>query len=48
MTSEMHMDIVVPKGKNFFLGNNRKQSNDLRFWDEHFIEELRYTIKLLK
>lgn len=35
----IEMDFIVPEGKIFFLGDNRRVSNDARFWAEPFIDE---------
>lgn len=35
----INMDFIVPEGKLFFLGDNRKVSIDARFWIDKFIDE---------
>lgn len=33
------IDIIVPKGKVFFLGDNRRVSRDARYWEDMFVDE---------
>ena len=35
----INMDFIVPEGKLFFLGDNRRVSNDARYWNNTFIDE---------
>lgn len=36
--SETERTFVVPEGKYLFLGDNRKYSNDARFWEDPYID----------
>lgn len=40
------MDFLVPEGKYFFLGDNRPNSQDARFWSNPFISEKDITGKI--
>ena len=36
---KINIDVIVPEGKLFFLGDNRKSSWDARYWNERFVDE---------
>lgn len=39
MSKTINVDVVIPEGKFYFLGDNRNNSNDARFWSDPFIDK---------
>ena len=39
MVKEIVVDLVVPEGKYYFLGDNKNNSNYARYWKEPFIDK---------
>lgn len=37
LTNQVDLDLVVPEGTVFFLGDNRKVSYDARYWNDKFV-----------